>query len=324
MRGESTVGPATRVEVVTTGVLVRRLQRDPELAGTGAVVLDECHERHLDTDLALAFGVDVRAALRPDLLLLAMSATAQAERLAAALGGVPVVEASGALHQVEAVWCPPPAPVAPPHGLRVDPRLLDHVADVVRRAHAETAGDLLVFLPGAGEVGAVAGRLRDLDVVPLHGRLPAAAQDAALRQRDGRRVVLATVGRREQPDRAGRPRRRRRRARPRAAHRPGPRARLARHRARLPRVGAPAGRPGRARGAGPGLPLLVGGRPRAAAGARRAGGRDRRPDRLRARARLLGRAGRARAGAARPAAAGAMEVAPRRCTASARSTSAGR
>ena len=192
VRGESTVGPGTRVEVVTTGVLVRRLQRDPELAGTGAVVLDECHERHLDTDLALAFGVDVRAALRPDLLLLAMSATAQAERVADALGGVPVVEATGALHPVEPVWCPPPAPVAPPHGLRVDPRLLDHVADVVRRAHAETAGDLLVFLPGAGEVGAVAGRLHGLDVVPLHGRLSAAAQDDALRQRDGRRVVLAT------------------------------------------------------------------------------------------------------------------------------------
>ena len=195
VRGETTVGPACRVEVVTTGVLVRRLQRDPELVGTGAVVLDECHERHLDTDLALAFGVDVRASLRPDLLLLAMSATAQAERLAEALGGVPVVSVDGALHDVEVLWCPPPSPVAPAYGLRVDPRLLDHVADVVRRACAETTGDLLVFLPGAGEVGAVAGRLGGLgglDVVPLHGRLPAAAQDDALRQRQGRRVVLAT------------------------------------------------------------------------------------------------------------------------------------
>ncbi len=192
VRGESTVGPATRVEVVTTGVLVRRLQRDAELAGTGAVVLDECHERHLDTDLALAFAVDVRAALRPDLLLLAMSATAQAERLAQALGSVPVVEATGALHPVEPVWCPPVPPVSPAHGLRVDPRLLDHVGAVVRRAYAETSGDLLVFLPGAGEIGAVAGRLRDLDVVALHGRLSPAAQDDALRPRSGRRVVLAT------------------------------------------------------------------------------------------------------------------------------------
>lgn len=192
VRGESTVGPGTRVEVVTTGILVRRLQRDPELAGTGALVLDECHERHLDTDLALAFGIDVRAALRPDLFLLAMSATAQAEPLARLLGGAPVVTAQGALHDVQAVWCPPTVPTSPSFGLRVDPRLLDHVASVVRRAYAETTGDLLVFLPGAGEIAAVAGRLGGLDVVPLHGRLSAAAQDAALTARPGRRVVLAT------------------------------------------------------------------------------------------------------------------------------------
>ena len=192
VRGESTVGADTRIEVVTTGVLVRRLARDPELPGVGTVVLDECHERHLDTDLALAFAVDVGAALRPDLLLLAMSATAQADRLAEALGRVPVVQSDGALHEVETVWCPPSTPFAPAYGLRVDPRLLGHVADVVRRAHAETTGDLLVFLPGAGEVGAVSARLRGLDVVPLHGRLPAAAQDDALRPRPGRRVVLAT------------------------------------------------------------------------------------------------------------------------------------
>ncbi len=193
VRGESTVGPQTRVEVVTTGVLVRRLQRDPELAGVDALVLDECHERHLDTDRALAFGIDVRAALRPDLLLLAMSATAQADRLAEALGGAPVVRAEDALFDVEPVWCPPSPPVAPAYGLRVDPRLLEHVAAVVRRAYAETAHDLLVFLPGAGEIGSVAARLGDLDTVPLHGGLSPAAQDDALRQRAGRRVVLASA-----------------------------------------------------------------------------------------------------------------------------------
>jgi ATP-dependent helicase HrpB len=197
IRGESSVGARTRIEVVTTGVLVRRLQRDPELPGVGAVVLDECHERHLDTDLALAFCVDVRAVLRPDLLLLAMSATAQAGALATALGGVPVVEAVGAVHDLEIVWCPPVPAVAPAFGLRVDPRLLEHVAAVVRRSLAEKTGDVLVFLPGAGEVSSVAGRLRDLDrdveVVPLHGRLPAAAQDAALREGPRRRVVLATA-----------------------------------------------------------------------------------------------------------------------------------
>jgi ATP-dependent helicase HrpB len=86
VRGDRKVGPRTRIEVVTTGVLVQRLQRDAELPGVGAVMLDECHERHLDTDLALAFGIESRAALRPDLLLLATSATAEADRLATVLG----------------------------------------------------------------------------------------------------------------------------------------------------------------------------------------------------------------------------------------------
>ncbi|MGY2128207.1 ATP-dependent helicase HrpB [Blastococcus sp. SYSU DS0617] len=199
VRGDSRRSAATRVEVVTTGLLVRRLQADPELAGVDAVVLDECHERHLDTDLALAFGLDLRGALRPELRVLAMSATAQADRLAALLGGdggpAPVVEASGALHDVDVVWAPPAGPVDPPHGLRVDPRLLSHVAATVRRALADRTGDVLVFLPGAGEIGTVAGSLGgiDADVLPLHGRLPAAAQDAALQPGPRRRVVLATA-----------------------------------------------------------------------------------------------------------------------------------
>ncbi len=197
VRGDSRRSDATRVEVVTTGLLVRRLQADPELAGVDAVVLDECHERHLDTDLALAFLVDVRAALRPELRLLAMSATAQAGRLAALLGATapaPVVEATGTLHDVEPVWCPPEPTVAPPHGSRVDPRLLDAVAATTRRALAETPGDVLVFLPGAAEIAGVGGRLDglDADVRPLHGRLPAAGQDAALTPGPRRRVVLAT------------------------------------------------------------------------------------------------------------------------------------
>jgi ATP-dependent helicase HrpB len=199
VRADSRRSAATRVEVVTTGLLVRRLQADPELRGVDAVILDECHERHLDTDLALAFCLDVRAALRPDLRLLAMSATAQAQRLAALLGSdgdaAPVVAATGALHDVDVVWAPPSTPVDPPHGIRVDPRLLAHVAATVRRALAEQTGDVLVFLPGAGEIGTVAGRLGGLeaDVLQLHGRLPAAAQDAALQAGPRRRVVLATA-----------------------------------------------------------------------------------------------------------------------------------
>ena len=199
VRGESRRSAGTRIEVVTTGLLVRRLQADPELPGVDAVILDECHERHLDTDLALAFCLDVRGALRPDLQLLAMSATAQAQRLAALLGRedepAPVVEATGAPFDVDVSWVPPTGPVDPPHGTRVDPRLLTHVAATVRRALTERAGDLLVFLPGAGEIGTVAAQLGgvDADVLPLHGRLPAAAQDAALREGPRRRVVLATA-----------------------------------------------------------------------------------------------------------------------------------
>ncbi|MBO4163390.1 ATP-dependent helicase HrpB [Micromonospora antibiotica] len=199
VRGDRRVGPATRIEVVTTGLLVRRLLRDPELPGVDAVLLDECHERQLDADLALAFTVEARAALRPELWLVAMSATPEADRFAALLGGdtpAPVVRAEAALHPVARVWTPPPRPVAPPGAGRVDPLLLDHVAATVRRALHEQDGDLLVFLPGAGEIGAVARRLADLTdrvaVLPLHGRLPAAAQDAALRPAARRRVVLAT------------------------------------------------------------------------------------------------------------------------------------
>ncbi|WP_281899072.1 ATP-dependent helicase HrpB [Micromonospora humidisoli] len=199
VRGDRRVGPATRIEVVTTGLLVRRLLRDPELPGVDAVLLDEVHERQLDADLALAFTVEARAALRPELWLVAMSATPQADRFAALLGGdtpAPVVRAEAALHPVTRVFTPPPRPVAPPGAGRVDPLLLDHVAATVRRALHEQDGDLLVFLPGAGEIGAVTRRLTDLTdrvaVLPLHGRLPAAAQDAALRPADRRRVVLAT------------------------------------------------------------------------------------------------------------------------------------
>ncbi|WP_299957643.1 ATP-dependent helicase HrpB [uncultured Modestobacter sp.] len=194
VRGDSRRSAGTRVEVVTTGLLVRRLQADPELAGVSAVVLDECHERALDTDLALAFALDVRAALRPELELLAMSATAQAARLAELMGRAPVIEASGSLHPVEPVWCPPSPPVAPPHGSSVDPRLLTAVADTTRRALAETTGDVLVFLPGAYEIGRVAGLLAgvDADVRLLHGRLPADQQDAALTPGPRRRVVLST------------------------------------------------------------------------------------------------------------------------------------
>jgi ATP-dependent helicase HrpB len=198
VRGERVVGPRTRVEVVTTGVLLQRLQRDQELAGVDVVVLDECHERHLDADTVAAFLLDVRAALRPELRLVAASATTDAAGWARLLGDAPVVVAEGVSYPVEVEWAPPARPVRPPHGMRVDPALLTHVASVVRRALAECEGDVLCFLPGVGEIARVAGLLGDpggrVDVLQVHGRAPAAVQDAVLSPGTGdrRRVVLAT------------------------------------------------------------------------------------------------------------------------------------
>jgi len=195
VRGERVVGRHARVEVVTTGVLLQRLQRDQELAGVDVVVLDECHERHLDADTSAAFLWDVRETLRPELRLVAASATTDAEGWARLLGGAPVVEAEGVSHPVEVLWSPPARPVRPPHGMRVDPALLTHVASVVRRALAERDGDVLCFLPGVGEIARVAGQLGDLggvEVLQVHGRAPAAVQDAVLVPGQRRRVVLAT------------------------------------------------------------------------------------------------------------------------------------
>ncbi|WP_327246977.1 ATP-dependent helicase HrpB [Streptomyces sp. NBC_01320] len=195
VRGERVVGRDTVVEVVTTGVLLQRLQRDQELAGVDAVIIDECHERHLDADTVAAFLLDVREAIRPDLRLVAASATTDAEGWARLLGDAPVVEAQGVSHSVEVVWAPPVRPVGPPHGMRVDPALLTHVASMVRRALAERDGDVLCFLPGVGEIGRVAGQLAGVpaEVLQVHGRAPAAVQDAVLAgSSEGRRVVLAT------------------------------------------------------------------------------------------------------------------------------------
>ncbi|MFE3542558.1 ATP-dependent helicase HrpB [Nocardia sp. NPDC059177] len=311
VRGDRKVGARTRIEVVTSGLLVRRLQSDPELTGVGTVVLDECHERHLDADLLLALLLDARSGLRPDLHVLATSATVAAGRLAALLGSgesgvaggglavlpgsdgsgvaagpgsvvpgsgesgvagrgavlpgsggsgvavgrgsvVPgrgavlpgsggsgvaagrgsVVPGRGAVlpgsggsgvaagpgsvvpgsgeSAVAGEWVlsgfDGAAPVLEVRG-RAFPvevgyvpalareRVEQQVARATRRALGETEGDVLVFLPGVGEINRVAGLLGDIDevdVVPLHGRLGASAQDVALRQGVRRRVVLST------------------------------------------------------------------------------------------------------------------------------------
>ena len=195
VRGDRRTSSSTRIEVVTSGLLLRRLQGDPGLDGVAAVVLDEVHERALDSDLLLALLLDVRGALREDLSLVAMSATVEAERFAGLLGGAAVVDVPGALHPVGTVWAPPPVGVLPVDERGVTPGFLDHVAATARRALHEQEGDLLVFVPGAREVDRVCRSLSGtgVDVLPLHGRLEAAAQDDALRERVGRRVVVATA-----------------------------------------------------------------------------------------------------------------------------------
>ncbi|MGW4486762.1 ATP-dependent helicase HrpB [Amycolatopsis sp. NPDC004368] len=185
VRGDRKTSERTRIEVVTSGLLVRRVQNDPELAGVSTVLLDECHERHLDADLLLALLLDVRAGLRDDLRLLATSATVAAGRLAELLGDAPVVTAHARTHPVELSYR------APARGARVEAT----VASAIRLALSEGDGDVLAFLPGAGEIARTTAQLGslDADVLPLHGRLSAARQDDALRPRDRRRVVLATA-----------------------------------------------------------------------------------------------------------------------------------
>ena len=184
-RLDSAMSDTAQIEVVTEGLLVRRLQRDPGLDGVACVIFDEVHERGLDADLALAFCLDLQRGLRPELRLLAMSATADGARLATLLDG-PVIESAGRQH-----------PVVQRHAARdiASPRdLPDAMARAVRAALAEHAGDILAFLPGMGEIRRTEQALAGCGalVLPLHGELPPAEQDRALRAAAGRRVVLAT------------------------------------------------------------------------------------------------------------------------------------
>jgi ATP-dependent helicase HrpB len=197
MRLETRVSRRTRIEVVTEGVFTRMLQSDPALEGVGGVLFDEFHERSLHADTGLAFALDSQENLSPDLRLLVMSATLDGAGVAKLLGDAPRITAAGRMFPVELRYTGTGMPLLPASaGGRDDPGLA--VLRVIKRALAEAQGDMLVFLPGAGEIRRVQGMLSDagpnVDVLPLYGELAGGEQDAALRPAPParRKIVLAT------------------------------------------------------------------------------------------------------------------------------------
>jgi ATP-dependent helicase HrpB len=186
IRHDTRIGPTTRIEVVTEGVLTRMLSSDPGLESAGLVIFDEFHERSLHADLGLALALQTRTILRPDLRLLVMSATLEGEPVARLLGGSPVITCESRAYPVETIHLPQ----------RRGTRIEAGVASAVRRALEEHEGDVLAFLPGAPEIRRTETLLAGVgaEVIPLHGTLPRELQDRALRPSPpGRRkVVLAT------------------------------------------------------------------------------------------------------------------------------------
>lgn len=184
-------GPKTKIEVVTEGVFTRMILDDPSLDGVGAVLFDEFHERSLDADLGLALALDAQGGLRDDLRILVMSATLDGARVAALLGGAPVIESEGRAYPVETRYVG-----RDPHG-RLDAQMTDAI---VRALRAET-GSILAFLPGQGEIRRVAEQLAERNgdpaviIAPLYGAMDMAAQDRAVSPAapGTRKVVLATA-----------------------------------------------------------------------------------------------------------------------------------
>ncbi|MEQ8367744.1 MAG: ATP-dependent helicase HrpB [Roseicyclus sp.] len=191
IRGERAVSSATRIEVVTEGILTRMLQDNPDLPGVGLVIFDEFHERSLNADLGLALTWEVRQALRPDLGMLVMSATLDAGPVAALLDDAPLLTSQGRAYPVETRHLDRP--------VGKDQRFEAAVSDLVLRALNEAQGGCLAFLPGEGEIRRVAAQLHgalpsDVTLHTLYGAMPLAAQRAAIRPaREGRKLVLATA-----------------------------------------------------------------------------------------------------------------------------------
>ncbi len=179
----------TRVLVVTEAIFVSTLLNDPDLAGVSAVLFDEAHERHLDSDLGLALAIESQAILREDLRLVVMSATLDGARFAGLLGSAPVIESEGKAWPLDIRWL----------GARPEVRLDEAMASAILTAWRDESGDILAFLPGVGEIERtrerLVQRLPDVPILPLHGQCEPAAQRAAIRRDpDGRRrIVLATA-----------------------------------------------------------------------------------------------------------------------------------
>ena len=194
IRLDSKVGPDTRIEVVTEGILTRRLQHDPALEGVGLLIFDEFHERSLDADLALALSLNGRELFRDEqpLKILLMSATLEGERLASILDDAPILRSEGRMYPVSMRWGRPFVP-----GEFIEPRVVQTVLDAIN----DESGSLLVFLPGQAEIRRVnqqladaLGSRSDILLCPLHGELDLAAQRAAIEPapKGQRKVVLAT------------------------------------------------------------------------------------------------------------------------------------
>ena len=194
MRGESKVSANTRIEVVTEGILTRMIQSNPDLPDISCIIFDEFHERSLQADLGLALALEIRAALRGDLSLIVMSATLDAAPVAALMGDAPIVTSMGKSYPVKQKFLPRPWAQAGRKG----PRFEDAVASLITTAVSETAGGVLVFLPGAGEINRTQQILGqslgpDVAIRPLYGAMPFKDQREALSSvKTGRKVVLAT------------------------------------------------------------------------------------------------------------------------------------
>ena len=190
IRGEAKISNATKIEVVTEGILTRRIQSDPELSGIGAVIFDEFHERSLNADLGLALCLEIAEALRDDLMLIAMSATLDAEPVARLMGDAPMITAQGRMFPVDIRWLDRP--------MDKYQRLPEAAAHLIEQSVTETAGGVLVFLPGEGEIRRVETALKarlpsDCVIRPLYGAMRFADQQAAIAHAPtGRKIVLAT------------------------------------------------------------------------------------------------------------------------------------